>query len=316
MEVLDLRHFGARQLRELLEEEACVWERRLAWNYNPTVELLLEYLDSRMLPGYVVVENGALLGYTFCVYEGVKAVVGDAYAAGRNVASAAALPRTRTLLQHLVELTQNSPQVERVESQLLLYDAGELTELFEERGFRIYPRLFMEGEVAEVERDGAEFPPKGLTLGRWSPEYYQGAGELIHGAYAGHLDGEINDQYRTLHGSLRFLHNIVRFPGCGVFDTEGSWVLRDAAGAVKAMVLCSKVRSDMGHVTQLCVAPELRGRGIARGLMRHCAAGLKARGFGGLTLTVTEANAAAVRLYEDLGFGVRQRFEAMVWQKA
>ena len=37
----------------------------------------------------------------------------------------------------------------------------------------------------------------------------------------------INDQYRSLHGSLRFLHNIVRFPGCGVFEAESSWVLRD-----------------------------------------------------------------------------------------
>ena len=37
----------------------------------------------------------------------------------------------------------------------------------------------------------------------------------------------INDQYRSLHGSLRFLHNIVRFPGCGVFEAEQSWVLRD-----------------------------------------------------------------------------------------
>ena len=35
---------------------------------------------------------------------------------------------------------------------------------------------------------------------------------------AGHIDASINDQYRSLHGSLRFLHNIVRFPGCGVFD--------------------------------------------------------------------------------------------------
>ena len=38
------------------------------------------------------------------------------------------------------------------------------------------------------------------------------------------MDSEINDQYRTLSGSLRFLNNIVRFPGCGTFDPEGSFV--------------------------------------------------------------------------------------------
>ena len=60
----------------------------------------------------------------------------------------------------------------------------------------------------------------------------QAAGELVHAAYKNHLDSQINDQYRSLHGSLRFLHNIVRFPGCGIFDVGGSLVLRDAAGAL------------------------------------------------------------------------------------
>jgi len=36
--------------------------------------------------------------------------------------------------------------------------------------------------------------------------------ELVHACYVGHADAQINDQYRSLHGSLRFLHNIVRFP--------------------------------------------------------------------------------------------------------
>src|ERR1039458_2248329 len=80
-ELLDLRHFSASSLRPLLDEESCVWSQRLHWDYRGSAELLLQYLDSRVLPGYVAVENGRISGYIFCVYEGYKAVIGDVFAA-------------------------------------------------------------------------------------------------------------------------------------------------------------------------------------------------------------------------------------------
>jgi len=60
-------------------------------------------------------------------------------------------------------------------------------------------------------------PPQ-FEIRPWSEQEYQSAAALITAAYRGHVDSEINDQYRTLTGSLRFLNNIVRFPGCGTFD--------------------------------------------------------------------------------------------------
>jgi ribosomal protein S18 acetylase RimI-like enzyme len=323
MEVLDLRHFAARQMRPLLEQEARVWERRLRWDYRASIELLLEYLDGRVLPGFVALAEERVCGYTFCVYEGPKAVVGDAFSSGHN---GAAMETTHVLLRHLLELLVHSPQVDRVESQLLLYDRGEASLPFLEHGFRIYPRLFMEGELTAAGLAGAvssrgvarPLPslPTDLTLAAWSPEFYQSAGELVHAAYRGHLDGEINDQYRSLHGSLRFLHNIVRFPGCGIFDSDASCVLRDSAGALQGMLLCSRVRGDMGHITQLCIAPERRGQGLGRLLMQRCAAGLASRGFKGISLTVTQDNTHAVRLYEDLGLKTHHSFDAMVWNRS
>ncbi len=310
IEVLDLRHFAAKQLRGLLEEESRVWSERLDWDYRSSTELLLQYLDSRVLPGFVALDRGKVCGYTFCVYEGQKAVIGDAYAAGGVVGT------VHRMLRHMLEMLQASPNIDRVETQLLLYNMGTLAEPFVESGFRLYPRLFMEGALASIEPGPAVELPVGMALEKWSPAVYQAAGELIHMAYREHLDADINDQYRSLHGSLRFLHNIVRFPGCGIFDAEASWALRETAtGALKGMVLCSRVREDMGHITQLCVVPELRQKGFGRMLLRHAAVKLAERGFRGLSLTVTEGNRAAVRLYREMGFGVRHRFEAMVWER-
>jgi ribosomal protein S18 acetylase RimI-like enzyme len=314
LEVLDLRHFSARQLRPLLEQEAEVWKQRLRWDYRSSIELLLQYLDSRILPGFVALADGKVCGFTFCVYEGHKAVVGDIYIARETDPALLAI---QTLTTHLLDVLEASPDIDRIESQLLLFDTGTLTQPFAGLGFTIYPRLFQERELGALPPlPPPKMIPPALELCRWSANFYQPTAELIHASYAGHIDSDINDQYRSLHGSLRFLHNIVRFPGCGVFDPASSWVLRDRrTNALVGAVLCSRVAPQVAHVTQLCVSPEWRGRNLGHMLMLHAMRQLPAQGYTALTLTVTQANHSATRLYTDLGFTTRHRFDAMVRTK-
>jgi GNAT superfamily N-acetyltransferase len=316
LEILDLRHFSGVQLKPLLRDEAERWQRRLRWDYSRASGMLLEYLDSRILPGFVALQAGRTIGYAFCVFEGSKAVVGDVYAMGET--ESLSNPICDTLLHHLLELLQAMPGINRVESQLLMFPAGALAEPFHARGFRSFPRLFMTCGLAAHEEhiDGNPLLPPGisLTLQSWRPEFYDGAAELIHHCYDGHMDAQINDQYRTLHGAQRFLHNIIRFPGCGVFDAESSWVLRNSkTNTIEAVLLCSRVRGDVNHITQLCVSPSLRGHSLGQILLERCATESAARGVKQLTLTVTEANTAARHLYERNAFNVLHRFEAMVW---
>jgi ribosomal protein S18 acetylase RimI-like enzyme len=70
----------------------------------------------------------------------------------------------------------------------------------------------------------------------------------------------------------------------------------------------------VGHVTQVCVLPELRGRRIGESLIALCTQELCRRNFSALSLTVTEANLKAVDLYRRLGFHIRRRFDAFVWE--
>jgi ribosomal protein S18 acetylase RimI-like enzyme len=309
IEVLDLRHFSSRQLRPLLELEAELWRTRLHWDYRSSTELLLQYLESRILQGFVALDRGRVCGYTFCVYEGTKAVIGDAFA---STASRAPDPATtRLLLTHVIEMLRNSPAVDRVESQLLLFDAGEFVDLFRGPEFTVYPRLFLELNLGKVSSNAA-VPPE-LDLSPWAAQDYQSAAELIHACYQGHTDARINDQYRSLHGSLRFLHNIVRFPGCGVFEPSYSWILRDRVSrAMLGMVLVSRVGDRVGHITQICISPAQRNRGLGKLLLTRCASALRTAGFEAVTLTVTESNADAVRLYDRFGFTAIHRFDAMV----
>jgi ribosomal protein S18 acetylase RimI-like enzyme len=319
IDVLDLRHFSARQMRPLLTREAEAWQTRLRWDYRSSTEMLLQYLDSHILQGFAAVDRGRVCGYIFCVYEGTKAVIGDAFASGHHARSDADV--TRSLLTHMLEMLRYSPDIDRVESQLLLYDAGEFANLLTGPGFTIYPRLFLECELATCNLRGyasASDPiavPSDIGLALWAAEDYQAAGELIYTSYVGHSDSAINDQYRSLHGSLRFLHNIVRFPGCGVFEPGFSWTLRERkSGALVGMILCSRVGKNVGHITQLCIAQQHRGRGLGRALLGKSAECLLAQGFKALTLTVTENNQQALRLYEWFGFTLLHRFDGIVME--
>ena len=154
-----------------------------------------------------------------------------------------------------------------------------------------------------------------IEIRNWTEADFQPAAQVITNAYFGHIDSDINDQYRTVAGSTRFLNNIVRFPGCGVFDGQASMVaFSRVTGAMAGLLLASRVRDDVGHVTQICLTPEFRGRGLGKALMVHCSRGLRRRNFSQLTLTVTEANRSAVELYERLGFETKRIFDAFVWE--
>ena len=107
-----------------------------------------------------------------------------------------------------------------------------------------------------------------IQVRRWSEQDYQPAAGVITAAYRGHIDSEINDQYRTHAGSIRFLNNIVRFPGCGVFDTEASFsAVHRPTNSLVGLILCSRVKDDVGHVTQVCLLPEYRRMGIGENLI-------------------------------------------------
>ena len=319
LQILDLRHFSANSLRPVLEAENRVWSERLDWDYRASTNLLLQYLDARVLPGFVAVEDGRVLGYTFCVYEDRKAVIGDVFALNDSRYGYTQTEIESTLLEHLISLLQHSPGVERIESQLLLHRHDVHASLFRGAEFSVYSRVFMDLDLRSVTlRETAAreqtLAAQGLELRTWQESDFQPAGSLIANAYEGHLDSTINDQYRSVAGSLRFLHNIIRFPGCGVFDPQASFVLAArGSGALEGLVLCSRVRDDVEHVTQLCVAGRARGAGLGTLLLEVAARSLVARGFAKLSLTVTGGNDRAAALYRRVGFREQHIFDAMVW---
>ena len=328
LEILDLRHFAAPMLRPVLEAESAVWRERLNWDYLASAKLLLQYLDSRSLPGYVAVDAGRVTGYVFCVYEESKAVIGDVFALpdglpgnglalGETSQPGAGREVEDSLLQRLLELLMHSPGVDRIESQLLLHRDGEHSEIFLRWGFEVFRRLYLRrGLVGHPIEATLELTPE-LELRPWRDQDLNAAGKLIAEAYRDHPDSLINDQYRTVHGSQRFLQNIVRFPGCGVFSAQASHVIADRRSQEPvALLLGSRVSAQCGHITQVCVHPEYRRMGLARLLLKVAALQFQRLGMTELTLTVTEANDKAMGLYRSEGYEIAHSFNAAVWVRS
>ncbi|MGP0096759.1 MAG: GNAT family N-acetyltransferase [Terriglobales bacterium] len=332
MEILDLRHFSSADLRPLLEDEIAMWGRLLSWDYTTSAEMILRYMDAKILPGYAAIERGSIFGYSFFVYEQNKGVIGDLFVresvravresvresvrAGAGESDGHAVEER--LLTHVIETLQQSPGIHRVEAQLLAHSTGEVAGPFLRTGFSRHPRVFMNFEIGRHPQASPglqpALPPQ-FEIRPWSDDEYQSAAAVITAAYRGHVDSEINDQYRTLTGSLRFLNNIVRFPGCGTFDAHSSFVVyQRRTRTLVGLILCSLVRSDVGHITQVCVLPEYRSAGLGEVMLAASTRNLRGRGLKFISLTVTEANDRAIALYKRIGFESKRVFDAFVWE--
>jgi len=313
VEILDLRHFSSSDLRPLLEDEIAVWSQLLSWDYSGSAEMILRYLDSKILPGYAAIERGSVFGYSFFVYEQSKGVIGDLFVRDGGRTSNRQEVEMR-LLTHVIETLQQSPGIHRVEAQLLAHETGEVVRPFLQQGFSRHPRVFMTMDIPEHPATLPAVRPEFEILA-WGEQEYQSAAAVITAAYRGHVDAEINDQYRTLSGSLRFLNNIVRFPGCGVFDPQASYLIfQNSTRTLIGLILCSQVRPDVGHITQVCLLPEYRSAGLGEALLAATTKNLRSRNFRSISLTVTEANTRAIALYKRIGFTTSRVFDAFVWE--
>jgi len=90
---------------------------------------------------------------------------------------------------------------------------------------------------------------------------YQSAAALITAAYRGHVDSEINDQYRRSPARCVFEQH-VRFPGCGAFDPQSSF--SSSSADARRIDLCSLVRPDVATLRRYACSPGTRSAGLAR----------------------------------------------------
>jgi ribosomal protein S18 acetylase RimI-like enzyme len=309
-ELVDLRRLSARDLEPLLAEETGVWRNELEWDFEKSADLVRRFVDLRALNGSALIADGEVAGYVYYVLEENKGLIGDLYVrrAQRTV------ERENRLLESALEPVMASPPIDRIESQLMMLEHAPHRPMPRADWLGIYERNFMRLDLprAALAEGNVRRP---MYVEKWSEHYQDAAARLIAAAYVGHIDGRINDQYRTAEGARRFLYNIVQSPGCGAFFRPASYAAFEAiSGRLCGISLTSLVAPECGHVTQICVSGSVRGTGIGYELLRRSLTTLRDMGCRSASLTVTAANEDAVALYERVGFRTVRRFSAYVWE--
>jgi ribosomal protein S18 acetylase RimI-like enzyme len=309
-DLVDLRRLSARDMEPLLAEEIQSWRRELEWEFDKSADLVRRFVDLRALSGYALMDGGEIAGYLYYVLEDGKGLIGDLYVrqAWRSV------ELEYRLLENALTAMMGNRTIRRIESQLMMLQHAPGRPMPRSDVLNGFERNFMRIDLTRATLDEGRVR-RPMYLDKWSDHYQDAAAQLIAGAYAGHVDSRINDQYRSASGARRFLYNIVQYPGCGTFYRPASYAAFDApSGRLCGVSLASIVAPECGHITQICVSPSVRGTGIGHAMLRQSLSTLRDVGCRSASLTVTAANADAVALYERMGFQTMRKFSAYVWE--
>lgn len=322
-EIIDIRRFEPKEFSNLIEAESRAWNDTLLWDFAASARVINACLRDRRLSGYALVDEGRIRGYCFFFYDGEKGIVGDLFVhpdlAGRGL--------ERDLLEHALETLLGTPGLERVEAQLPHYEREELESCFLSRRFQSFLRRFMSfslqghrPQAGAIPRSdpAAESPSmrEDIELIPWQKRFNDDAAEMLYQAYREHVDALINDQYASVMGATRLIENIFNNQGCGEFLARVSrMAVHRPTGQLAGILTVTCVRARTAHIPQVGVGPSFQGLGVGTALMEAAFQDLAKEGYEQVTLTVTDANAGAVRLYQRLGFETFRAFGAFIYSR-
>jgi hypothetical protein len=239
--LIDLRDVQPGFLDSLLTQETAEWMADLDWDFEPSANLVRRFIGMHGLTGFALPAPRQLrdlkaAGYAYYVADEGKGLIGGLY-----VTPALRSPAyENALLSAVLDALWQMPGLHRIEAQLMMLSNPMDRAVPYAAHFRPYARHFLEASLAEI----VALPPRDPTLviTPWTENRRADASRLVSQAYTGHIDSQINDQYRSPAGARRFLTNIVEYPGCGAFFTPASFVALAGGGqGLAGMSLASQV---------------------------------------------------------------------------
>jgi ribosomal protein S18 acetylase RimI-like enzyme len=324
-DIIDIRRFEADDFSTLLEAESQAWYENLRWDFAPSLRIINACLREQRLSGYALVCEGQIRGYCFFFYDGEKSVIGDLFVHPEL----SGLGHEGRLLDHVVETLLATPGLRRVEAQLPHFELEDLEARFPSPPFQSYLRRFMRLplESAAGWAAAGENPADGpgtanssaledIQLILWERRLNDDASRLLYQAYRHHVDAQINDQYGSYNGAQRLIENIVNVQGCGEFLARVSrMAVHRPSQQLAGILTVTGIRPHTAHIPQIAVGAGYQGLGVGTALMKAAFHDLSRQGFEEVTLTVTDSNAGAVRLYQRLGFETFKTFGAFICNK-
>ena len=306
LEVVDLHTVQATELEELWQHEVGAWRDRLLWDISAIAAAFRRTLERGGIAGKVVRIGGRAVGFTYYAVTGQLGVVGGLVLSPVWGTVAAG----EALLRETVD-TVRRKGVRRIEAAFVSIDYPWLAPAFERQGFRTYWREFLRVALHAV--PALEPPPAGVQLRPWRETSIAEIAQIMRAAYAGGIDAQAHQRYRTEHGCRAVLDDILHQGSCGNLVAEASVLAYHRSRGV-GFIVTTEVASGQAHVAQVAVLPTYQRQGIGRSLLTYSMACLVEGRFDTLSLIVYQANDRALRLYRALGFHTVLAFPVFTWE--
>lgn len=308
LEPVPLEKISLDQLAPLIEEEIAAYLDAYRWDFTSTASLVRQLVATHSLAGIALLDQQQVVGYSYFVIDDAKAVIGDAF-----LRDAWASPESeRLLMASSLEALRAYRQIRRIESQPMM-----LRHPYSHPRADRFERLFLEIDLRHVPWPSHYRGIEGLWLDSWNWRREEDSAQLLFRSYRNHIDASINDQYRMLARTRAYLSSVLRYPSCGHFHPEASFLLSPATDSTLSGLILSNLADlptgRVGHISQLAIDTHFRHRGAGRMLLFAALARFSELGCSHATLTVTSANSPALSLYQSLGFTERSRLWAYVW---
>ncbi len=153
----------------------------------------------------------------------------------------------------------------------------------------------------EIDLDGSiQSPqlPSGFRWVGWDEELLEEHAQVKYRSFREEIDSHVFPCLGELTGCQRLMREIRRKPG---FLPAATWLIVGPdtfVGTIQGVM----DRGPIGAIQNVGVAPEFRGKGFGRALVRKALEGFYSAGLQRAYLEVTAENSSAVMLYRAVGF--------------
>src|SRR5262249_49799215 len=160
--------------------------------------LVRRFVHMQALSGFALMHGDQAVGYCYYVCEEGKGLIGDLYVM-REYRSAG---HENALLAAVLDAMWRGSGVRRVEAQLMMLSSPTERTVPKLSWFRAFPRYFLQASLAGIGSLPSKLPA-GVAIVPWAENRQDETARLIATAYQGHIDSQINDQYRSPGGARR-----------------------------------------------------------------------------------------------------------------
>lgn len=316
MEVAPLRETSLSQLEEVFREEIETWNHQLFWDYRPALKLVKTFLAVGSMPGFALKnDKGKMVGYVYFVIDRPVAFIGGAYVLRRF----SGLEAYQLLLNRSISFLMKLQIVSRIEAQLFPFNY-DFVSIFREYEFRAIKRFFLSADlrsnspsVSAPDVRSVESPR--FKIVPWNHRMLISGARVVYDSHIGSPDHFICRDYQSEAGCVRLMKNLIDHPACGQFSPGETKLAVDSNGRLSGVLIASRIKPDTGMIPQLSIRRDCQGKGLGSMMMRAYLFEAKRNGLQRVTLSVSQANARARRLYENQGFRPLKMFHAYVWQR-